>query len=634
MIGQTVSHYKILEKLGEGGMGVVYKATDTRLDRIVALKFLPEHLLNDSSAKARFIHEAKGASAINHQNITMVYDIGEVNGKSFIAMEYLEGKSVKELAKENLKLNRVLEIAIQIAEGLSAAHNKEIIHRDIKSENVMVTKDDVVKIMDFGLAKLKGVSKLTESGATVGTIAYMSPEQTRSEEVDSRSDIFSLGVVLYELITGKLPFQGDHNAAIIYSICYEEPEPLARYKANLPEGLQRIIEKSLNKDKKVRYQSVPDLLADLKGLQKEVIAGSFVISPKRKAASRVILFAGIPALLLIAGYLIFSRSSTTNTKKPMLAVLPFRNLGPPDQEYFADGITDEITTNLAKISGLGVISNTSTIQYKQTKKNLREIGKELGVDYVLEGSINLEKLGSSNRVRINPQLIWVKNDTHVWAEIYNGVSNDILDIQTNISEKITRALKIVLTEPEQNFLKQNPTKSVEAYDAYLHGLHKLEQNQYLLDCDQLLIAIENFKKAIDLDASFALAYALLSKSYALEASRCSKYAKIDVWRKGLRNSFLMPRDMLETKLKGLYSERFQKKSDSIVVKTYEGSWEKAMSAANQALVLKPELPEAHLSLGYSYYWRNGDYERALKEFTIAQKDQPNNSDLSETLGEI
>jgi serine/threonine protein kinase len=305
MIGKTTSHYKILEKLGEGGMGVVYKAQDTKLDRIVALKFLPKHLLCDAEAKTRFVQEAKAASALSHPNITTIYEINEMEGESFISMEYIEGKSIKELIKEKeLSINEVLKIAIQIAEGLSKAHQKGIIHRDIKSDNIMVNQEGQVKIMDFGLAKLKGVSKLTKTGTTLGTIQYMSPEQAQGMEVDQRSDIFSFGVVLYEMVTGQLPFKGEHEAAIIYSIINETPEPLARYKANVPEGLQKVVEKAMEKNTEMRYQHVEDMLIDLRRLKRdtsEVLPKSMkalTIKGRKLRTTRLIL-AGFAAVAII-----------------------------------------------------------------------------------------------------------------------------------------------------------------------------------------------------------------------------------------------------------------------------------------------------------------------------------------------
>jgi len=281
MIGKTISHYKILEKLGEGGMGVVYKAQDTKLDRLVALKFLPQHLTSDFSEKERFIHEAKAASALNHPNITTIHEVDEFEGQMFIVMEYCEGKTLKQMIeKETLSVKKVLDIGIQICEGLAIAHEKGIVHRDIKSDNIMVTHDGLVKIMDFGLAKLKGVSRLTKSETTMGTVAYMSPEQAQGIEVDQRSDIFSFGVVLYEIITGQLPFKGEHEAAIMYSVMNETPEPLARYKAGVPDELQRIMSKALAKSKDERYQHTDDLLADLRTYSKQGLS-SIVEKPRR-----------------------------------------------------------------------------------------------------------------------------------------------------------------------------------------------------------------------------------------------------------------------------------------------------------------------------------------------------------------
>jgi len=282
MIGKTISHYKILEKLGEGGMGVVYKAQDIKLDRLVALKFLPKHLLCDSETKIRFEQEAKAASALDHPNICTIHEIDEVEGECFISMAYIEGESIKNLLKEKtLSLKEVLDITIQVCEGLVVAHEKGIVHRDIKSDNIMLTSRGQVKIMDFGLAKLRGATKLTKTGSTLGTMPYMSPEQVQGIEVDKRSDIFSFGVVLYEMITGQLPFKGEHEAAIIYSIINETPEPLARYKANVPERLQRLVDKTLEKDRDIRYQSAAEVIADLKGLQKETAGVSMVKSKKK-----------------------------------------------------------------------------------------------------------------------------------------------------------------------------------------------------------------------------------------------------------------------------------------------------------------------------------------------------------------
>jgi len=350
MIGKTISHYKILEKLGEGGMGVVYKAQDTKLDRIVALKFLPERLVCDEEAKSRFVNEAKAASALNHPNITTIYEIDEVEDQCFISMECVKGRSIKEVIGERkLSEEEILKIATQIAEGLNAAHKKDIIHRDIKSDNIMLTEDGQVKIMDFGLAKLKGVSKLTKAGTTLGTMQYMSPEQVQGQEVDQRSDIFSFGVVLYEMITGQLPFKGEYEAAVVYSIINETPEPITEHRTDIPEGLQRIVDKVLEKQRDLRYQNMDDFFTDVEKLTK----GEEVKPvPRRLNWTYVGIGAGAVALFLIF-FLFFSvfRVVVRIPAKPTLAVLYLRNLGDKVDDYFAAGMTEAIITDLSKLGG-------------------------------------------------------------------------------------------------------------------------------------------------------------------------------------------------------------------------------------------------------------------------------------------
>ncbi len=586
MIGKTVSHYKIVEKLGEGGMGIVYKAEDTRLGRIVALKFLPEHRSGDPAAKTRFEQEAKGASAISHPNITAIHDIFEADDQSFIVMEYVDGKTLKALLKENLSVRPILDLAIQTAEGLAAAHKKGIVHRDIKSENVMVDANGVVKIMDFGLAKLKGAPKLTQTGSSVGTVAYMSPEQTQGEGVDQRSDLFSFGVILYELVAGKLPFEGEHPAAVSYAICYNEPEPLARFNAQLPEGLQRAIDKCLKKDKSLRYQSAEELLADLRGLKLELDSGRTVVSPKRRVPVRYFVFAGLGIFTIAAAIIVTSRFFQEGKIKPMLAVLPFRNLGPPDEEHFADGITDEITTNLARVSGLLVISNTSAIRYKGTDKTNLQIGKELGVDNLLRGTVNWERSGNARRVKINSYLIAVKGDTHIWVDSYERVYGQIFELQSEIAKEVTSELKIKLLPKEQMSLERKPTDNLEAYDYYLLG------NEYFRrhGREDLPKAVEMYEKAIALDSNFALAYGLLARAH------------VEMYWSQL--------DRSEERLRA------------------------AKTAADKAFQIEPALAEAHFALGDYYYHGRMDYEVALKKYELALKNQPSNKEVLTLIGAV
>jgi len=308
MINQTISHYKILKKLGEGGMGEVYLAEDTELHRKVALKFLSSHLIFDNDSKARFKREAQAAAALNHPNIITIYEVAEFEERSFIAMEYVEGQSLRKLlAEKELAAGNVIDVVMQICEGLNKAHQAGIVHRDMKPDNILIDKDGRVKILDFGLAKLKSAAtKLTKTSTTLGTVCYMSPEQARGEETDQRSDIFSVGVVLYELLTRQLPFKGEYEAAILYALANEEPEPLARYKAGVPEALQRIVDKALKKDRSTRYQSAAEMLADLKGLQKETTISAVAKPSKRRISRRSVAFVAIALLIVIAGYAIFS----------------------------------------------------------------------------------------------------------------------------------------------------------------------------------------------------------------------------------------------------------------------------------------------------------------------------------------
>ncbi len=613
MIGETISHYKILEKLGEGGMGVVYKAQDTKLDRMVALKFLPKHLLCDEEAKTRFVHEAKAASALNHTSITTIYEIDEVEDQCFISMEFIEGKSIKELVKETtLSVKEILDIAIQIGAGLNAAHKKDIVHRDIKSDNIMLTDEGAVKIMDFGLAKLKGVTKLTKTGATLGTIQYMSPEQAQGMEVDQRSDIFSFGVVLYEMITGQLPFKGEHEAAIIYSIVNETPEPLARYKANVPEGLQRIVDKALKKDLVTRYQSMADLIADLKGLLKEMAEGGVVVPSEKRIRNRKVLFVSIGVFIVIVTYATFPRFFAPHivegpgAQRKMLAVLPFENLGPADQEYFADGMMDELTTQLAKVSGLGVISRLSAIKYKKTEKSLRQIGSELGVDYVLEGSVLWDKTGKTSRVRISSQLIRVSDNTHLWAERYDRDLNDIFAIHSEISQAIIDKLKLRLLGSEKTALAKRSTENLEAYNLYLKG------KTWVNTAEDARINIGYFEQAIEIDPQFALAYASLSHSYTMLVdrggiSRHEGYQK----SKAAALKALELDDSLASAHNALGNLKL----------LYEWDWSGAGGEFKRAVELNPGEAGFHGDYG-AYLVATGRFDEALLEMKRAQELDP------------
>jgi len=538
MIGQTVSHYKILGKLGEGGMGVVYKAHDASLDRDVALKFLPRDVSSDPAEKERFYHEARAASALNHPNITTIYEISEHEGQLFIAMELVEGKTFKQLVASELpSIKRVLDIAIQAGEGLAAAHEKGITHRDIKSENVMVSPKGQAKVMDFGLAKVKGAPRLTQAGSTVGTAAYMSPEQAQGEEIDHRSDIFSFGVVLYELLTGKLPFRGEHEAALMYSIINQEPPPIARFNEKAGDDLQRIVSKALAKDREERYQHVDDLLADLRRERRALESArtgrveTSTVQPPAPTAEvpvaapkprRNLLKFVVPAAIVgIAVVLIIlfnpfnfqvSQRKTAAADRKSVAVLPFTNMsGDKEDEFFSDGITEDIIAQLSNIGELNVISRTSIMQYKNTNKNIRDIAKELNVATILEGSVRR----ADHQVRIVAQLIDAASDKHIWAQTYDKELTQIFAIQSDVARQIASALEAELSPREEERLAKQPTGNIDAYTYYLKGReyysrYGKQENEN---------AIELFKKALELDPDYALAYAGLGDAYSQRASK-------------------------------------------------------------------------------------------------------------------
>jgi non-specific serine/threonine protein kinase len=598
VIGQTVSHYKILEELGGGGMGVVYKAEDTKLGRTVALKFLPPELTRNKDAKARFVREARAASALQHHNICTIHEIDESpDGRLFICMDCYDGETLDEkIARGALPSGDAIAIVSQVVTGLSEAHAAGMVHRDIKPANIMVTDKGVVKILDFGLTKLAGVSKVTKAGTTVGTVSYMSPEQARGEDTDSRSDIWSLGVVLYEALTGELPFKGEHEAAVIYGILNEEPKPVAALRSDLPPELARLVDKCLKKEREERYRTVDDLQADLHRFGGETtapVAGPRldVRAPGRRIwGGRKIqwtLFATIATLIVVVGsrYMLRSASLSSDDRKT-LVVLPFANLGPPKDEYFADGITEEITSRLAALKGLGVISRTSALQYKGAEKTVRQIGEELKVDYILEGTVRWAYGGEKENtgetmVRITPQLIRVSDDTHVWSDQYDHAFRDVFAVQTAIAEQVVRRLDITLSGQERSTLRAKPTENLIAYQLYLRALDHLKYSH--APEEDYYSAVRLLTQAVGLDQQFALGYAKLSRAH-----------------------------------RGLYFFGYDRTDERLA---------QAKETVDRALELEPELPEARAELGYYYYQGRLDYDRAIAEMSVAAKSRPNDTEL-------
>jgi len=598
MIGKTISHYKILEKLGEGGMGVVCKAQDTKLKRTVALKFLPQELLCDSESKARFIHEAQAASALNHPNITTIHEIDEVEGECFICMEYIEGKSIKELIKEKgLSIEGILKIAIEICEGLSAAHEKGIVHRDIKSDNIMLTPRGQVKIMDFGLAKLKGVTKLTKTGTTLGTLQYMSPEQAQGKEADRRSDIFSFGVVLYEMITGRLPFKGEHEAAVIYSIVNETPEPLARYKANVPEGLQRIVDKALQKHVSTRYQTAADIVADLKGLQKQTTVAS-VVKPKKKLLPFIIPAAIVFVIVLL--FLILKPfklemvpEKEAIAKENSLAIMYFENIADPeDRERIAEMITALLITGLSESPQyMQVVSSQRLHDILRLlgKEDLKvidktvasEVAKKAGVRWILTGKVLQTK---PNIVLISEISEATTGKIKATQRVSGATGEDLFAVVDKLSPQVATALSL----PEQAKKElEKPvadvtTHSQEAYRYYLEGIDY--SNKYYSK-----EAKESFRKALEYDSTFAMAYFRLAE----EAATVNEY-----------------KEMTAKAVK--YSDRASHK-EKHYIKAYEafvsGGWNKYIKELNKLVERYPDEKEAFYRLG-QYYYQSRLFEEA------------------------
>lgn len=566
MIGQTISHYKILEKLGEGGMGVVYKAQDLKLDRLVAIKFLPPHLSDSIENKARFMQEARATAALNHSNILNVYEVDEQEGRMFFVMEYLEGMTLKRYIT-NLKSGsgipalQAIGWASQIAEGLKAAHGKNIVHRDIKPENVMLTKEGSLKIMDFGIAKLKSSSGLTRTGTSLGTLSYMSPEQAQGGAADQRTDIWSLGVVLYEMLTADLPFKSEHEAGLLYLIVNEEPPIPSLMDRKIPHQIDTLTKKMLAKDRSQRYQTMEEVLHAF-----QVTMRTIELVP-----------------------------SQLQTKA--IAVLPFGNISPDkESDYFSDGLTEELIINLSRLKDIRVVPRTTSMQYKGTMKEVKAIGRELGTRYILAGSVRKFQ----DNLRIAVELVDIEADAQLWAETYKGKLADVFDIQEQVSKQIVDALMVKLTPKEQVVLTKRPTLNADAFDCNLRARDSL----YRFTKNGVQTAIELFRKAIEYDGRYADAYAGLSESYA---HLYQQFDRKDAW---LENA-------LEAGLKALMYDPSLSEAYSALglVYLYKKSNDEAVESSKKAIELNPGNHVAYWILGRTYVTtdRNAEAAELLKK---------------------
>lgn len=595
--GTKLGPYEILAPLGAGGMGEVYRARDTRLDREVAIKVLPEEFFENEERKRRFEREAKLLAAVNHPNIAAIYSFEEISGQYLLVQEMLEGETLRErLAKGPLPQHSAVELGVEIARGLAAAHAKGIVHRDLKPANVFVTSDGVVKLLDFGLAKLirpeaavtpDGTTvdrePRTESGTVLGTMGYTSPEQLRGEAADTRSDIFAFGCVLYEMLSGKSPFLKPTGAETITAIMSEDPAPLSGSGRAIAPALKEIVNRCLEKRPDDRFSSAHDLALALRAYSGGSEPPTAMKLPRQRK-----LIAAVAAVLLIVAVLgawkLFSPSRAprpeAGTKQTLrIVVLPFENLGSSDDAYFASGMTEEITSRLANVRTLAVISRTTATQYDRKGKTVEQIGRDLGVGYVLEGSVRWDRSGGGpGRVRITPQLIRVSDDTHLWADRYDRLLPDVFAIQGDVADGVVRALNLTLAPGESTALRQLPTHDLEAYDLYLRAL---ELEKRLQEPSAIAQRIKLASAAVERDPQFAEALALLARA------RMMSY-----W---------------------LFEDR----------RTSE--LERARIEAERAVALRPDSAETHLALGDYHYFGRLDYEAALAEFGKALAIQPNNA---------
>lgn len=640
MIPQTISHYKIISKLGAGGMGEVYLAEDMKLARKVAIKLLPPDLVEDELARKRLIREAQAAATLDHPNICGVFEVGEQDGLTFIVMQYVEGETLTErIQSKHPDTREILELGLQIADALSEAHSKGIIHRDVKPQNVLVNSRGRVKVMDFGLAKstspdsttgsqIDTRSSLTQAGSTVGTLLYMSPEQLRGEKLDTRSDTFSFGTLLYVMVSGHHPFVGTSQAETISAILTRDPPLLSRYAPDLPSELQRIVSKALTKDREKRYQSMKDLALDLRTLRDqldfEAKLGSSEHTPRQpsrvsgqiptRKASRLYL-AVLAALLIGVAAIGVYKFTGGNEAIQSLAVLPFVNVNAdPDVEYLADGITESLINSLSQLQNFTVMSRNSVFRYKGRERDAQAAGKELNVQAVLTGRV----IKRDDQLAISTELIDVRKNTNIWGEKYNRKMADILAIQEEISREISENLRIKLSGEEKRRLAKRYTDNPEAYQLYLKGRYFW----YKRRIPDHMKSRDYFQQAIDLDPSYSLGYAGLADFYGLLAAQ-GQLRPEDAWPKA-EAAALKALELDDSLAEAHHARAAQKLF-------YYRDLQAAEQEFKRALELNPNYAETHLLYG-TYLNAMGRKTEALKEHQRAKELDPLNLRINQWLG--